>query len=651
MRKELSLSERIGATTASEVKQRPMAITMAFLLIASFFSAAVALDAGASYASAQGTDTSLAEAVPAESVFFMEIELDQQSDQWVKTFELLERAGLSNLVEQEADASPEEVAQLAETFDVNGKAALVFSSLDLSSDGAVNDIANEASSLTTDPMSVADNGIPEGFAVVFQPEDPAALYANLQNVVAGEADDNGATVETTDYNGVTIEYWESTDEFTDPTAVAQVGDVVVLSVRPADIEPIIDTVNGDVDSLATTDGFTAVQDALNTEALVFGFVNAEQFIDAAVAQEPALADSLDQVNGYAGWNVWADDAGFRLDTIQVPADGADLPELTPFEPTLAENVPADSLLFVNSNDLAGTGIFDLLGVTLQEAFSETDAVGIGTPTTDAVATPTVDEVYAQLEAQLGFNLQTDLFDQLNGEYGMALSASDVFSDAPDINAVFVSDVEDEVTVSDVTDKISFILTSALGDETELTTHDVTGGSVYSIEIPDAGMPLTLEYGVINGQLLIGVNHGIDAYVDGPSNPLADDQIYQDTLAALPQEDITGIQFLNLSVLLPMIEEGATAMSGSMDMADADESCGDYATQEEAQAAYDLDDTENWMLDMDFDGEACEDYFDTTNTVEASPASVTEDLSLLSIGTVSYSLDGNNASSTILLIGD
>jgi hypothetical protein len=633
------------------MQRRPMAIAMAFLLIASFFSAAVALNTGASHAAAQGTGASLAETVPEDSVFYMEIELDQQSDQWVKTFELLERAGLSDLVEAEADASPEEVAQVAETFDVTGKAAMVFSSLNLATDGAVDDITSEASSLTTDPMSVADEGIPEGFAVVFQPEDPDALYANLQEVVAGEADDNAATVETTDYNGVTIEYWESADEFTDPTAVAQIDDFVVLAVRPADIEPIIDTVNGDLDSLATTDGFTAVEDALNTEALVFGFVNAAQFIEAAVAEEPTLADSLEQVNGYAGWNVWADDAGFRLDTIQVPAEGAELPELTPFEPTLAENVSADSLLFVNSNDLAGTGIFDLLGVTLQQAFTETDAVGIGTPVPDAVATPTVDEVYAQLEAQLGFNLQTDLFDQLNGEYGMALSAQDVFSDAPDVNAVFVADVEDEVTVSDVTDKISFILQSSLEDEAELTTREVGDASVYSIEIPDAGLPLTLEYGVIDGQLLIGVNDGIDEYVDGPSNPLADDQVYQDTLAALPQDEITGVQYLNLGVLLPMIEEGATAMSGSMEMADADESCGDYATQEEAQAAYDLDDSENWMLDLDFDGEACEDYFGTSATAEASPVGVTENLNLLSIGTVTYSLDGNTASSTILLIGE
>jgi hypothetical protein len=168
------LSERSGARLASETQGRPLAVAMAFLLIASFFSAAVALNTGASPASAQGTGSSLAEAVPDTSVFFMEIQLDQQSDQWVKTYELLDRAGLSDLLEQGADASPEQVAQIAELYSVTGKAAMVFSELNLDTQNAVSDITSEASSLTTDPLSVADNGIPEGFAVVFQPDDPAA---------------------------------------------------------------------------------------------------------------------------------------------------------------------------------------------------------------------------------------------------------------------------------------------------------------------------------------------------------------------------------------------------------------------------------------------------------------------------------------------
>ena len=63
------------------------------------------------------------------------------------------------------------------------------------------------------------------------------------------------------------------------------------------------------------------------------------------------------------------------------------------------------------------------------------------------------------------------------------------------------------------------------------------------------------------------------------------------------------------------------VSGSMGSStDADPSCGEYATQADAQAAYDEDQFENYQLDQDFDGEACEDFF---GAPAASPAPSTD----------------------------
>ncbi len=47
--------------------------------------------------------------------------------------------------------------------------------------------------------------------------------------------------------------------------------------------------------------------------------------------------------------------------------------------------------------------------------------------------------------------------------------------------------------------------------------------------------------------------------------------------------------------------------------DASESCANYATQEEAQAAYDAAESGTFDLDQDFDGEVCEDYFAIAET--------------------------------------
>jgi len=208
---------------------------MALLLVASVFSAAVGLNRSASAASAQTADATIADAIPADAVLFMEVQLDRQSNQWVQTFDLLQRAGLSDLLEQEADTTPEEAAQLSDTLALTGSVGVTLTSLNLDASSALSDISSEASSLTTDPLSVAEDGVPEGFAAVFQPDEPDRLYTTLQAIVEDGAEENGATIETADYNGVSIEYWESADEYTDPMAVARVEDYVVLAVRPADI--------------------------------------------------------------------------------------------------------------------------------------------------------------------------------------------------------------------------------------------------------------------------------------------------------------------------------------------------------------------------------------------------------------------------------
>src|SRR5699024_9743118 len=164
---------------------------------------------------------------------------------------------------------------------------------------------------------------------------------------------------------------------------------------------------------------------------------------------------------------------------------------------------------------------------------------------------------------------------------------------------------------------------------------------------EGGVPVTLEYGVVDGQLLVGVNDGIDNYLNGSGSSLADDPVYQQTMDALPQEHIIGIQFLNIEQLIPLVEDVVGTFS--MDMMDADEACGDYATQEEAQAAYDADPEGMWMLDQNHAGVACEDYFTADASPGASPEA--ESLNILAAGTVGH-VDGDlYRTNSVLLIGD
>ncbi|MGN6483762.1 MAG: hypothetical protein ACTHMX_05105, partial [Thermomicrobiales bacterium] len=105
---------------------------------------------------------------------------------------------------------------------------------------------------------------------------------------------------------------------------------------------------------------------------------------------------------------------------------------------------------------------------------------------------------------------------------------------------------------------------------------------------------------------------------------------------------------NLEAITPLIAEAESAISSGSSM-DASPDCAKFSSQEEAQAAYDEDSFTNFDLDQDFDGKACEDFF-AAATPEASPAAAPLS-GLLSVGTVTYEKDGNQATSTIILIAD
>jgi len=90
---------------------------------------------------------------------------------------------------------------------------------------------------------------------------------------------------------------------------------------------------------------------------------------------------------------------------------------------------------------------------------------------------------------------------------------------------------------------------------------------------------------------------------------------------LPVE-YNGLTYIDLAQAIPLTETAAQesegmGLGGTDEIADASESCADYNTQEEAQAAYDAAESGTFDLDQDFDGEVCEDYFDTADTASAT----------------------------------
>ena len=267
---------------------------------------------------------------------------------------------------------------------------------------------------------------------------------------------------------------------------------------------------------------------------------------------------------------------------------------------------------MSAADLGATGVLDVLGATVISL-----AMGMGNPSaTPDANTSTEDYIakqYKAAESLIGINLQTDLFQQLSGEYGGWLTAS---PDAQEVSGVFASGVEDPETVSNALQQLSFLIQGASGSESPLTTREVGGGQVYVIDLGD-GAGSTLEFGVVDDYLVVGKGDAVERFAEEPADSLAENTQFQAVMDTLPVEH-NGLTYIDLAQAIPLMEvasqeSGDIGFGATDQIQDASESCGNYETQEEAQAAYDAAESGTFDLDQDFDGQVCEDYFGSAGT--------------------------------------
>lgn len=629
--------------------------TLAFLLLASVFSSFIAVKG----VSAQTADDSVAAAVPADTVIYVGVNLDQSSDQWTQTMALLDRAGLNDLAQSEVGATTEDIGQVAEAQNISGNAAIVFTDAEALMSYSTSDIANVADPTESMDMAMSETpDVPEGFALVIQPDDPQALASQFVDMATSEASDAGTTVQTVDYNGVTITYWESTEDGVTGTATAVVEDTVVLATRPSDIEPIIDTVQGTTDNLASAEGFLSVYDKLETDGLVFGYMNLDAMM-TAVQNDPAALEALesDQLvaeleasKGHVGWSVYASDAGFHMDSVIIPNDPFVPSTTEPFTPAMASKIPADVMMFANSRNFYGTGVSELVGTVMQAGIAQSSDDGSGTP----VATPTMDETWGMMEMMLGFNPDTDLLAKLDGEFAMYGGVYDLETGMPNPEFLFVSETSDPAALTDVSAEITQMVSQMNEGDYDVSNRTVDGGELTVVSLPaetTGAMPVDIEFGVVNGEMLIGINGAIDKYLAGEGPMLADDANFQATFANLPSDNLVSMSYVNIEgQVMPLLDMVVAQMESSTSTLDNHEDCGNYATQAEAQTAYDADPSGLWLLDMDYDGEACEDFFNQSAPA-ASPEPISAQLNIPSAGAVTWIEDGAYYVSSILVIGD
>lgn len=647
------LAAELTTSRTKPHKREVLARGAAALSIATAMTLGVVLNAGPAARAQEASVGSMAASIaPDSTIIYAGLTLDTTSEQWTLADTLLTRAGLgdglSSLVDDTvSDAGVGDIE--GEAF-LGGEAGLVVTSLDTAADQAsgVGDIVGGIDVPTPEATTDAAAGI----ALVLKPSDLDAAAAQLDLDLTTTAAESLSTVETTIYNGTEIKSVAGDDTTGEAgTAFAVVGEFLVISETPADIEPMIDTAAGTIPALSDNENFKKVDAALSGDRLAFLFSNGEALASSIEDLDTSglgLGGALNGVFGStltSGTSIIADPAGLRINTVEVPLDGSSLENGgSGADLSLAGKVPANTAVYVNGFELGKTTLIEGLGLIIASAFVGQLDSGSDMSATP-VAMPSADEMYAQMATLLGFNLKTGLLDQLTGEYGFALWNVDL-EDPTQISAVLVSDAADSAAISDSLSKLSFLVQAAGQGMATVTTETVGGGTVNTVTIGEEGAtPIKIQYGVVDGEFVLSVGGGLDGYVAGSEQTLADSEAYQKALSLLPSE-YDGVVYLDAAQAIGLVEElNAMDMGG---FADASEACGQYSTQAAAQEAYDADTIGMFDLDMDFDGQACEDYF-APATPEATTPAVSPYAAITSFATVSYKADGLGFTNSILVI--
>ena len=495
---------------------------------------------------------------PAEVGLYAEIKLDPENPELQELDDLLLRLGSEESLIDAIEQSAEDAAGGVDITNAEVAFVMLPSALEIAA-------GTDAPSLgdLTDPDSVADelaqtgSGVSsEGIAFVIRPPDVAAFEAQV-----GEVTGPGADTEA--YLGYEIVNYEEDDG--DSSYYVVIGDFFVYATTADDAKLFVDASLDGGESLASVDEFVAASDALPAERIAFAYANGELFMDAAAeAEDPMVSPVIDemfpQYRAHIGATLGAEADGISFESVMIPVDGSSVePRGTSDALTYADQMPADTVVYTSGHDLGETLVLRGLGLALVVGFGSLTAESFD----DTEATPvpmTVDQMYDAVAQFLGFNLKTDFLDQLTGPYAFGVWGLDA-QDPAAVSAVVVSGADDPVVLEDTIGSISFLIQAAGSGEVSVVSRTVGDDTVNNVTFDADGTTMSIDFGVVGDEFMLGLGDGVDTLLLGPDGSLADSPTYMEALAHLPA-DYESIQYFDVAALAELSE--TTDTGGMMD---------------------------------------------------------------------------------------
>jgi len=464
---------------------------------------------------------STVEYMPRDSVFYLAVNTDAASSQWVSLASLLDSVEVAEPLRSAwADLLAEEDLDWEEDI-----VAL------LGSEAAVAVTSYEA--------------VMEGAGVIFvaQVRDQDSAEDTILRLIRRTTEDSGMELFEETYEGVTIHYSEVEENFfgsgvSEQGAVAFLDDLVVLGVVRDDVKTAIDVIEGRAPGLDENSRFEEARKRQEDDFLLFGFVDFgsawntfDDFATELGALPTDTQSALDEARAQADvvtFAVRAQQYGIVVDTDIVRAPGSDAPAGLPdYNAEFAARLPESTVLFFGGE--AGKSLF----ADQFDNFRDAD--------------PTFADLLDEFEDELGFALDDGLLSHLSGELALAFDFR-LGGPSPYFGGLFLAEVDNARTVNENMTKLSQyldregVLTASLPDRngiTRLLVDDLSSDAA--------------AWGVFDNTLVAGYpDRAVEEFRTRPNRTLADAPTWKRLQELLP-DDYNYLGYVSLERLLEELE--------------------------------------------------------------------------------------------------
>jgi hypothetical protein len=434
------------------------------------------------------------------------------------------------------------------------------------------------------------------FVIALQTKDRVKSDAALGSVLKQIGQTSGASTTTETYRGIPITYMGLGGSSTQGAgALATINDVIVLTMNGDQMKAAINAAL-DGQNLATSANYKTVMSSLPGQNAGAAYIDYNRYMDVLLQMTKSLQSSYDgslsnldakqaeefkqqrekmqaqqevqlaqlremmKALGGLGMTMSYESTGIRFDTAlqfdpaQMPAEQRQMYEsaLTPASGKIFASLPASAMLAVDFNLKGG-----ILNKVLNPDVLAAQFASLGVSKEDITAK--LDE----FQKLLGVNLQTDVFDLMDGDAGLAVmlrdqQKSDAMSFSMPLEAAVLLDSSDANKLMGSFAKVMQGL-SALNGKGDVKTQSLSGLPYSVILIDDKP---TLTYGVVDGRFVMGTDSNTLLGIDNAEQAsLANDATFKQATGLLPGNRLN-TAYLNFQPLWNLINAQTKSDTGA-----------------------------------------------------------------------------------------